>query len=56
MKAHIGTDAQGRVHNLTATSMVADCTQFDQRLHEEETVALGDPGCDYPGLQNTTKA
>ena len=57
MKAHIGTDAKGRVHSLTGTTAkVADCTQFDQLLHGEETVALGDRGYDYPGVHDVLKA
>ena len=48
-KAHIGTDAKGRVHSLTVTT-AADCTQFEQLLHGEETVALGDRGYDSPGV------
>lgn len=56
MKAHIGTDAKGRVHSLTATTAkVADCTQFDPLLHGEESVALGDRGYDYPGVHEALK-
>ena len=51
-KAHIGTDAKGRVHSLTATTAkAADCTPFEQLLQGQ----LGDRGYDCPGVHEALK-
>ena len=56
MKAHLGTDAKGRVHRLSgATAKVADCTQFEHLLHGKEAAASGDRGYDYPGAHDRLK-
>jgi IS5 family transposase len=45
MKAHIGTDRQGLVHTLTATTAkAADITELPNLLHGAETVVHGDRG------------
>lgn len=51
MKAHIGVDAEsGLVHSVVGTAAnVADVTQVDQLLHDEETYVCGDAG--YTGAQ-----
>jgi IS5 family transposase len=43
MKLHVGTDAQGRVHHVTAThAAVADISEMPKLLHGEERVVYGD--------------
>jgi IS5 family transposase len=43
MKVHIGTDAKGRVHSVTATdAAAADITELDKLLHGEEKAIYGD--------------
>jgi len=43
MKVHIGTDAKGRVHSVTATdAAAADITELDKLLHGEEQALYGD--------------
>jgi IS5 family transposase len=51
MKAHIGVDAEsGLVHSVVGTAAnIADVTQVDQLLHDEETYVCGDAG--YTGAQ-----
>lgn len=43
MKLHVGTDAQGRVHHVTAThAAVADIVEMPKLLHGKERVVYGD--------------
>lgn len=43
MKLHVGTDARGRVHHVTAThAAVADITEMPKLLHGKERVVYGD--------------
>jgi IS5 family transposase len=43
MKVHIGTDAKGRVHSVTATdAAAADITELGKLLHGEEKALYGD--------------
>ncbi len=43
MKVHIGTDAKGRVHSVTATdAAAADITELDNLLHGQEKALYGD--------------
>lgn len=43
MKVHVGTDARGVVHSLTAThAATADITQMNALLHGEEKTIFGD--------------
>ena len=43
MKTHIGTDTQGRVHNVAVThAAVHDSTVMADCLHGEEVVIYGD--------------
>jgi transposase, IS5 family len=43
MKVHVGTDAKGRVHSVTATdAAAADITELAKLLHGEEKALYGD--------------
>src|SRR5210317_1576844 len=48
MKAHVGTDTNGRVHSVAVTdASVHDSQMMDELVHGEETVVYGDKAYAY---------